>query len=45
MRLAIGMSQKVVASEPGVQASTVAGLAASATQKLGLRSTWELPLF
>ncbi len=44
-RIALGKSQKCVASELGIRVSTVARVAANVTQKLGLRSTRELPLF
>jgi DNA-binding NarL/FixJ family response regulator len=44
-RIARGMSQTAVAAELGVRPSTVASVAAGIIEKLGLRSTGELPLF
>ena len=44
-RLAQGWNQASLAAELGVRASTVASIAASVVQKLGLSSTRELPLF
>jgi DNA-binding NarL/FixJ family response regulator len=44
-RIARGTSQAAIARELGVRPSTVASIAAGIVDKLGLRSTRELPLF
>ena len=44
-RIARGMSQTAIAGEIGVRPSTVASIGAAIIEKLGLRSTRELPLF
>ncbi|OQX67214.1 MAG: hypothetical protein B6A08_16625 [Sorangiineae bacterium NIC37A_2] len=44
-RVALGMSQKLVAAELGIKESTIATIAHKVVRKLGLRSTRELPLF
>ena len=43
--VAQGMSQKAVAAELGIRASTVASVAGVLVRKLGLLSTTQLPLF